>query len=358
MKKHTLFLLLIATLSLYACNDKYPDLEDGLYAEFVTNKGTFVAQLYHDKTPLTVANFVALAEGTHPLADTTYKGKKYYNGLTFHRVISNFMIQGGDPEGTGAGGPGYKFPDEFDESLKHSKKGLLSMANAGPGTNGSQFFVTLVPTPHLDNRHTVFGEVVLGQEVVDSIGLVKTAQADKPVEDVVMNEVNIIRKGDAAKSFDAAQVFETELKNAEENARIAAEKAEAEKLKLKETIDNEINTMAEGYEKTPSGLRIKITKKNPNGKAPQRGQNVKVHYKGMLTDGTKFDSSYDRGQPLPFPVGTGKVIPGWDEGIMMLKEGEKATLIIPPYLGYGEKGIGPIPPNAILVFEVELVAVE
>jgi len=357
MKKQTLLLLLITSLSLFACNDKYPDLEDGMYAEFVTNQGTFVAELYYDKTPLTVANFVALAEGKQDMADTTYKGKKYYNGLTFHRIISGFMIQGGDPDGTGAGGPGYKFPDEFDESLKHESKGILSMANAGPGTNGSQFFITLAPTKHLDNRHTVFGKIVVGQDIVDSIGQVKTQAGDKPVDPVVMNEVNIVRKGSDAQSFDAPKVFDAQLKEAEKAEKIAQEKAEAEKAKAKEVIDNEINDMSEGYTKTESGLRYKITKSKKTGSSPERGQTVRVHYTGMLTDGTKFDSSYDRDQPLVFPVGVGKVIPGWDEGIRLLKVGEKAKLIIPPYLGYGERGNGPIPPNSILLFDVELVGI-
>ncbi len=358
MKLKSAFLCLFVALSLYACNEKYPDLNDGLYAEFVTNKGTFVSQLHFEKTPLTVANFVALAEGTHPQVDTSYANKKFYNGLKFHRIIDNFMIQGGDPEGTGAGGPGYKFPDEFDESLKHSKKGILSMANAGPGTNGSQFFITLKETPHLDNRHSVFGEIVLGQEVVDSIGKVETTKpGDKPVNPVIIQEVNIIRKGKAAKSFDAVEKFDSAMKDVIEQQKIEAAKAEERKAEMKKKIDEELNSMADGYEKTDSGLWYKIIKKGNGTKKPKAGQMVKVHYTGMLTDGTKFDSSYDRNQPIEFPVGTGKVIPGWDEGIMLLNEGDQAKLMIPPYLGYGERGIGPIPPNSILIFDVELVEI-
>lgn len=357
MKKHTLLVLLITSLSLFACNDKYPDLEDGMYAEFVTSEGTFVAELYYQKAPLTVANFVALAEGNQDMVDTTYKGKKFYNGLTFHRIIKGFMIQGGDPKGSGAGGPGYKFPDEFDKSLTHETKGMLSMANAGPGTNGSQFFITLGPTPHLDNMHSIFGKIVIGQDKVDSLGNVKTGQGDKPVETVTLKEVNIIRIGEGAKAFDAPKVFNTNLKNAEEAEKEAQKMAEAEKAKAKEAIDREINTMADGYTKTESGLRYKITTSKKTGATPERGQTVRVHYTGMLTDGTKFDSSYDRNKPLVFPVGVGKVIPGWDEGIRLLKVGEKAKLIIPPYLGYGERGNGPIPPNSILLFDVELVGI-
>ena len=185
MKRLTFILTSILALALFSCGEKYPDLEDGLYAEFITNQGTFVAKLYEEQAPLTIANFVSLAEGTNTMVDSTYKGKNFYNGLIFHRVIKDFMIQGGDPEGTGRGGPGYKFPDETTESLAHNDKGILSMANSGPNTNGSQFFVTLKATPWLDGRHTIFGKVMIGQEVVDTIGKVETTKpGDKPVEDV------------------------------------------------------------------------------------------------------------------------------------------------------------------------------
>ena len=349
MKKQTLLLVLVIAFSAFACQkEKYPELKDGIYAEFKTNKGTFVAELFYKATPITVANFVSLAEGDNQMVDSTYKGKKYFNGLTFHRVIKDFMIQGGDPQGTGQGGPGYKFPDEFNDTLVHDTKGILSMANAGPGTNGSQFFITLKETPFLNNKHSVFGEIVSGQEIVDSIGSVKTAQRDKPVEDVVMQEVNIIRKGDDAKSFDAPMVFKQEL-----------DKVEQKKEEEKAALEKELENLSEGYEKTDSGLRYKITETNEDGETPKRGQKVKVHYTGMLTDGTKFDSSIDRGKPITFPIGTGRVIPGWDEGLMLLKTGEKARLIIPSHLAYGERGAGGvIPPNATLIFDVELLSIE
>ena len=198
MKKGA-FLILILSLGLASCQEtNYPNLEKGVYAEFNTNKGVFVAKLYHDETPLTVANFVELAEGRNELVDSAYKGKKYYDGLTFHRIIKNFMIQGGDPLGTGSGNPGYTFPDEFSDNLKHDKKGILSMANSGPGTNGSQFFITLKETPWLDGKHSVFGEIAIGQDVVDSLGLVETSKpGDKPVEAIVINKLNILRVGGA-----------------------------------------------------------------------------------------------------------------------------------------------------------------
>ncbi|PHS09450.1 MAG: peptidylprolyl isomerase [Kordia sp.] len=319
-----------------ACNQQYPDLGDGMYAEFTTNKGTIVCTLEFEKTPITVANFISLAEGTNTMVSDNYKGKMYYDGLKFHRVIADFMIQGGCPLGTGSGDPGYKFKDEFDPSLVHDKPGILSMANAGPKTNGSQFFITHKATPHLNNKHSVFGHVVVGLDIVNTIAGNDTIQS-----------VKIIRKGNAAKKFDAAKLF---------NGHFAAEKEVQEKAKAE--MNKSIDEVSKGFEKTATGLRYKITQTNAEGKKAKRGDNIQVHYTGTLLDGTKFDSSVDRGKPISFPIGTGRVIPGWDEGIMLLKEGEKARLIIPSYLGYGERGSGRvIPPNAILIFDVELVKV-
>ena len=313
------------------------NLENGIYAKIKTNKGDIIIKLEYEKAPGTTANFIALSEGNHPLTADAHKGKKYYDGLTFHRVIDNFMIQGGDPTGTGAGGPGYKFDDEIHPQLKHNAAGILSMANAGPGTNGSQFFITHEATPWLDGKHTVFGKVVEGQEVVNAI-----SQGDK------IESVEIIRVGDDAEKFDAVAEF-TKFNNAkEERIRQAKEKAE-----------ENLNKLAEGFEKTKSGLRYKITHKSNSGKKPEKGKNVAVHYVGKLPDGTIFDNSYGRGEPIEFPIGIGYVIPGWDEGIRLLEEGDKATLVIPSYLAYGEAGAGGvIPPNADLIFEVELVKVE
>jgi peptidylprolyl isomerase len=327
-----LFLSLFFAIT--ACNNQYPDLEDGMYAEFNTNKGTILCQLEFEKTPVTVANFVSLAEGNNPSVSDQYKGKKYYDGLKFHRVIADFMIQGGCPLGTGTGDPGYKFKDEFDSILVHDKAGILSMANAGPKTNGSQFFITHKATPHLNNKHSVFGHVVKGQEIVDSIAQNDTIQT-----------IKIIRKGKAAKKFNAPKIFEDHFEIEKKNEEEALAK-----------MNKSIDEAAKGFEKTASGLRYKITQKNDSGKPAKRGDKVEVHYTGKLLDGTVFDSSIKRGKPIEFPIGTGRVIPGWDEGIMLLKEGEKASLVIPPYLGYGERGAGGvIPPNAILLFDVELI---
>lgn len=346
-KMKTLKLSLIALLGLliYSCSSQYPELEDGLYAEFKTSEGDFVTELHFEKVPMTVGNFVALAEGNHPEVDEKYENKKYYDGIIFHRIIDGFMIQGGDPDGTGQGGPGYKFPDEFDAELTH-KKGVLSMANAGPKTNGSQFFITLAPTGHLDGMHSVFGKVVVDETVVDSIGKVETKKpGDRPVNDVVIETINILRKGKEAKSYDAVEAYKNGLEKAEENEKEAIAKRE-----------KELEDASKGFEETESGLRYSITKENPSGSSPKAGDVVKVHYSGSFLDGKVFDSSLE-GEPIEFPIGMGRVIPGWDEGIMLLKEGEKAELVIPSELAYGARQVGPIPANSVLKFEVELIEV-
>src|SRR6056300_508960 len=307
---------------------------EGLFAKIETSKGTITLSLTYEQTPGTVGNFVALAEGK---LSNSHKqdGEPYYNGLKFHRVIADFMIQGGCPQGSGVGGPGYQFDDEFHPDLKHDKAGTLSMANAGPGTNGSQFFITHGPTAWLDGKHTVFGYVTEGQEVVDAI-----AQGDS------MDKVEIVRVGADAEAWNASEIFTTARSAAEQAAREAQEKADAAIADLKS-----------GAQKTESGLMY-IVHEEGKGPKPAAGQNVKVHYELKLADGMVVDSSYSRGTPLEIPIGVGRVIPGWDEGIQLLNEGSKATLIVPSDLGYGPSGAGGvIPPNATLIFKVELVKV-
>ncbi len=309
-------------------------MKDGLYARFNTTRGNILVELEYQKTPMTVANFVGLAKGEFENT-ASEKGVPYYDGLLFHRVIENFMIQGGCPQGKGTGGPGYQFADEFHPDLSHKGPGILSMANAGPGTNGSQFFITHVETPWLDNKHTVFGHVVEGQDVVDAI-----KQGDK------MEKVEIIAVGEDAEAFDAKKAFDAGM---EEQRNKEAKAQEAMDAKMKEHIGNAT--------KTASGLYYEVTEKG-SGPKPNKGQTVSVHYAGYLLNGQKFDSSFDRNQPIQIPIGVGQVIPGWDEGIMLLNEGSKAKLIIPPHLGYGSQGAGGvIPPNAILIFEVQLMKI-
>ena len=314
-------------------------LKDGLYARFDTSKGDILCSLEFKKTPLTVANFVGLAEGTKDLGGgAKAKGEKFYDGLKFHRVISGFMIQGGCPLGTGTGGPGYSFPDEFDPELTHSRPGTLSMANSGPGTNGSQFFITHVPTPHLDGKHTVFGHVVSGQDIVDKIE-----------GNDLINSIEIIRVGSDAKNFKSDQeAFDRLLSTFEER------KQDKELEEMEEAV-RLIDEQWPDAITTPSGLKYVVDKEGSGDKTPQAGQVVTVHYTGKLMNGKKFDSSYDRGKPIEFPVGKGRVIKGWDEALLGMKKGEKRVLIIPSNLGYGPSGRGPIPPNATMVFDVELI---
>jgi peptidyl-prolyl cis-trans isomerase A (cyclophilin A) len=365
-----LSIVLLTSLTAASCQDKYPDLEDGIYAEFVTNKGTMLAKLHYDKTPVTVANFVALAEGKNSKVDTAYTNKKFYNGTVFHRVINNFMIQGGDPTATGAGSPGYRFNDEFVSELKHDKPGILSMANSGPKTNGSQFFITEKPTPNLDNRHTVFGELVLGLDVQDSISNVKTAAGDKPLKDVVIKELNIIRKGSDAKKFNAPKVFD--------NFFIGLEKAKEEELALLEKAKDDFiakNNQANGeVKKLESGLVMVYTKRG-DGINLGPHETVLIDYAGFLEDGTLFDTSmvnvakdngkYDeardkKGAYKPFPMQynqSARLVPGFREAMLNMNIGDAARIFIPSFLGYGERGAGGIiPPNANLIFDLKLVS--
>lgn len=377
MKKAYL-LLLIISIAITSCkSSKYPDLGDGVFADIQTSQGEIVVKLEHEKTPITVANFVSLAEGKSPFVDEKYKDKPYYDGLTFHRVIKDFMLQGGDPDGTGSGNPGYKFMDETHDSLVHDKKGILSMANAGPGTNGSQFFITHKETPFLNGKHTVFGEVVVGLDIVDSIANVQVGEKDKPVVEVVMNKVEIIRNGKEAKKFDAVAIM-TEYfdKEGERLAAIEKEKAEKELLLRKEMATFTATLPAEKQKATelPSGLKI-LSLKDGSGDKPNIGQQVLVMYAGYLENGSLFDSNYEEiaikyntfdarrkqgggYQAIPMQYSPeAQLIAGFKEALMTMKIGDKIRVFIPPHLGYGEQGGGPIPPSANLIFDLEITGI-
>lgn len=316
-----------------------------MYAQIETDKGNIKIELFFNETPMTVANFVALAEGD---MENTAKaaGVPFYDGLKFHRVISkgngdaqDFMVQGGDPQGTGAGDPGYKFADEFVDTLNFDKPMLLAMANSGPNTNGSQFFITVVPTTWLNQKHTIFGKVVEGQDVVNKI-----KQGD------VMNKVTIIREGKDAKKFDAVSVFS---KVQEEAVKIAEAKAK----EAAKGFDDYIKSNFPNAQKTASGLYY-VVEDEGTGAQAVAGKSVSVHYAGSLQDGTEFDNSFKRGEPITFQLGVGQVISGWDEGIALMKEGAKYKLIIPYQLAYGENGRPPvIPAKATLIFDTELMKV-
>ncbi len=333
----TIFLLLAAGFCLLSqpLQAKEQKLPDGLYAKIQTTRGDILLKLYYDKTPLTVINFVSLAEGT---MFPNKPGKPFYDGLKFHRVIADFMIQGGCPLGNGTGGPGYTFADETRPDLRFDRPGILAMANAGPDTNGSQFFITHCPTPHLNGKHTIFGRVLQGQDVVNAIK-----------QDDIIEHIEIIRVGSKAKAFKTGK--------AAFDRAIQAEK-KAQKIADSDELTDTIKKIKKKWPKarfTNSGMYFIVTREG-EGDTPKPGNTISAHYTGrLLSNGRKFDSSYDRGEPIKFKVGVGQVIRGWDEALIHMKRGEKRTLIIPPKLAYGERGSGPIPPNSWLVFDVELV---
>lgn len=374
MNKQLVLLFTFISICLASCKDEYKSLKDGLYAEIETSKGTILLKLEYEKAPIMVANFVTLAEGKNQFVSEEFKGKPFYDGLKFHRVISktngdseDFMIQTGDPLGNGSGDAGYKCRDEFTD-LRHDKPGVLSMANSGPNTNSSQFFITLVPTQWLDGKHSVFGCVVGdGLTVVNSI-----------VQNDYIKTVKIIRKGEAAKKFDAVKIFtdyyKTEAENQKKQAAIDAENKKIYDAKYKLVKDQKIsyfNELKKSATKTSSGFRFKITQKSTADK-PKDGESISIEYSGFLEDGTLFDTSnpdvakqfgkFDEQRAmqngysaLPFVVGSNRMIPGFLEGLSKLKKGEKAVFFIPSNLGYGEQGAGNvIPPNANLIFEVEI----
>ncbi len=328
-------------------HEGHTHLSDGIYAKFETTRGEIIIQLEYQKTPMTVANFVGLAEGKFEAL-----GKKfttpYYDGLKFHRVIANFMIQGGDPTGTGSSGPGYSFYDEIDATLKHGKPGILSMANSGPATNGSQFFITHVPTPHLDGKHTVFGHVVAGQNVVDAIQ-----------QDDIMIKVTIERIGKDAKNWDATKAFaeaygKQKAIDDEKNAQFA-KIATMTKDEYKPYLLDQVRKKYPNAQQTESGL-VFVIENAGEGVKPVSGTNLSVHYTGKFMDGTKFDSSVDRGQPMDFQYKVQSMIPGFEEGLAMLGKGGKGIFIIPYFDAYGPQGRpGAIPPYSDLVFELEIV---
>jgi cyclophilin family peptidyl-prolyl cis-trans isomerase len=335
-------LTLAVLMSLTNCS---PKLDDGVYAKIDANKGEILLNLTYQQTPITVASFVSLAEGTNTEVDSIYKNKAYYDGLIFHRVIKDFMIQGGDPNGNGQGGPGYAFDNEIVEELKHDGAGVLSMANAGPGTNGSQFFITHKETPWLDGRHTVFGRVIEGQNVVDSI-----AQNDTIIS------IDILKKGRDAKRFNAAEVF-------------------SDYLTKKDAVKNEKRDALAALEQsatyTDSGLGYVITTKG-DGEAVTENKTVMTHYAVYFEDGRLLDTSIQEVaeayntynskrpyQPLPAQVDPDAgMIPGFKEGLKLLQVGDKATLYLPYELAYGANGGRGIPPMSNLIFEVEVVSLK
>ena len=369
MKKVKLWALLLPLLLVACKSAKYPNLKDGLYADIQTNYGDMLAELYYKTTPGTVANFVSLAEGTNTYVADSLKGKRYYDGTKSHRVIKNFMLQAGDRTATGEGDPGYKFADEFVDTLRYTRKGQLGMANSGPATNGSQFFITEVATDWLNFRHTIFGQVIQGEDVISKITSIKTGAQDRPVDPVVIKKVEIIRVGKDAQKWDAPKVFDAFMK--EQNAK--AQKLESQKEKnLALMAEQEAKAVAQ-----PSGIKI-LKLKEGNGVKPQIGSDVLVNYAGFLrATGDLFDTNiaeiakendaYDAARAadpqygyIPYAwkyspeVG---LIAGFKEALLSMKVGDKIRVFIPSALAYGKQGFGNgvIPPDADLMFEIEIV---
>ena len=369
MKKVKLWALLLPLLLVACKSAKYPNLKDGLYADIQTNYGDMLAELYYKTTPGTVANFVSLAEGTNTYVADSLKGKRYYDGTKSHRVIKNFMLQAGDRTATGEGDPGYKFADEFVDTLRYTRKGQLGMANSGPATNGSQFFITEAATDWLNFRHTIFGQVIQGEDVISKITSVKTGAQDRPVDPVVIKKVEIIRVGKDAQKWDAPKVFDAFMK--EQNAK--AQKLESQKEKnLALMAEQEAKAVAQ-----PSGIKI-LKLKEGNGVKPQIGSDVLVNYAGFLrATGDLFDTNiaeiakendaYDAARAadpqygyIPYAwkyspeVG---LIAGFKEALLSMKVGDRIRVFIPSALAYGKQGFGNgvIPPDADLMFEIEIV---
>ncbi len=350
-----IFVSLLVLLT--SCSKSYDQLKEGIYADIETSKGNMIVKLEYQKVPNTVANFVALAEGKNPFVSDEFKNKPFYDGLTFHRVIADFMIQGGDPNGDGSGGPGYKFKDEFHPDLKHSKAGIVSMANAGPGTNGSQFFITHKETPWLDNLHSVFGEVIEGLDVINTIET-----------DDVIQKITIIRIGNEAKNFDAVKIFKNYYSKVAKEQKEAEEKAKM----LAEGKTKEINAVKVNGTKSKSGLIYEIVTPG-NGKKPTANSKIYINYTGFLENGLQFDTTIEESAkqygtynpakaaqngytPYPASMENLQFIPGFVEGINLLNFGGKAKLYIPSELAYGTQGAGGIiPPNANIYFEIELL---
>lgn len=366
--KQSLYIITLFALVILGCkSSQHADLGDGIFADIQTTKGDIIVKLEYQKTPVTVANFVSLAEGNNPFVNDEYKEKKFYDGIVFHRVIKDFMIQGGDPSGTGSGNIGYTFKDEIHDSLSHSKKGIVSMANRGPKTNSSQFFITHNETPWLNGKYTVFGEVVEGIEVVDSIANVETGPGDRPKIDVVMNKVEIVRNGKDAKKFDAIKVMGDYFEE--------AKATEVAFKKMKEDLAAQFADQMAKAEETPSGLKI-LKIKEGEGEQPKIGQKVMVNYAGWLFNGDLFDSNIqevaerfnqlnpgkrDQGGYAPFPMDyspDAQLAAGFREGLLTMKVGDKVRLFIPPHLGYGDNDYGPIPGGSTLVFDLEVVGIQ
>lgn len=382
--KNSIYILFAFILIISCKPAKYKNLNDGLYAEIQTNKGEIFLELYADAAPMTVANFISLAEGTNTKVLDTFKGIKFYDGLTFHRVVPNFIIQGGDPTATGTGTPGYNFGDEFTKDkngkllFSHNDAGILSMANGGPETNGSQFFITHRQIPHLDGKHTVFGKTILNnlqlselkKQIKDSLKLKTAIDSLRMVvvnsiqESDTIKSIKIVRLGSNSQSYNAAKVFDAEMIKYEENIKEREElDKEADKVRYAKYLEAKALFYKKMDEpkavKTESGLRILLLKSNPKGEKVVEHKQIKANFTLYIADGKKIQSTLDTGEPFLFQLNDASkpMITGFEEGVATLRKGEKARFFIPYYIGFGEAKYGPFPPKSDLVFEVEILEI-
>ena len=323
---------LVAAITIAACGTAARDVPDGLYAQIVTNRGEILIRLEPERAPLTVMNFVGLAEGT--IDNDHAPGKPYYDGLLFHRVEPGFVIQGGDPQGNGTGGPGYRFPTETHPELTHDRPGIVAMANSGPDTNGSQFYITKRPTPHLDGGYNIFGEVIEGMSVVTAI-----QQGDR------IREVKILRSGDSAAGYQASTERFRELiesiADEREAARIRAQQVELAALR------DRFPTMVEHEE----GLLL-ARLQTGTGVPPRQGQEIEIHIVFTLPDGTQLDSTRDTNSPQRIVYLRDRLIRGLEMAVGTLRVGERTVAIVPPGLWNTGRPPG-IPADSYVVFDIE-----
>ncbi len=315
-----------------ACGAPSRDLPDGLYAEIVTSRGDILIRLHPERAPLTVMNFVGLAEGA--IDNDHAQGRPFYDGLTFHRVEPGFVIQGGDPRGDGTGGPGYRFPTETHPELLHDRPGVVAMANSGPDTNGSQFYITMGPTPHLDGGYNVFGEVLEGMDVVTRI-----EPGDR------MREVRILRSGHAAVGYAASTERFRELLGQIEEAR-----AEAHRIAREESL-RDLRDRYPTMQEDDTGLLLARVREG-SGEPPQRGQEIELHIVWSLPDGTQLDSTRDRDTPHEFVYLRDRLIPGLETAVGTMRVGERTVVVIPPEVW--SSGRPPmVPADSYVVFDIE-----
>ena len=363
---------------------KYKDLEAGIYAEIQTNKGNILLELYTENVPKTVANFIALVEGTNSRLVDSLKGKNFYDNIIFHRVVPNFVIQAGGFTSEGRKSTGYLFGDEFPRNkngniiYKHDDQGVLSMANGGPLTNNSQFFITYRAIPHLDGKHSVFGKAIINStelkklqkthpdtlQLKNAINVTRMEVINKVSQKDTIITINIIRIGAKAQDFNAAKTFNEEVikfnKSQEEIAKeennIEEERYASYLLKKKSFL---IDMEESKARKTGTGLRILKLKKT-KGKKVFISKKVTANYTLYTADGKKMNSSNDIGKPIVFDLNNTQkpMISGLKEGLLSMRSGEKSRFFIPYTIGFGNQKFGPFPAKSDLVFEVEILKID